>query len=566
MRSTCDGLLLPHFASRPLRRWSFRPGSLEPSTTYTEGVLNSEPFACNQGTALPAIFNIPTCYSLTTAITVSACLLQRLKGVTRRANRKTGVNTGSEQSKVHSKLPEEFSNSDLSSAFQSSLGRLCTLSEATEVVSALQSWRSALLSGATLDKTLWPPEPLGMRVRAAINDLELSAFVMKCPKLIDTVLLNILELVERSSVDAKYSDDPDEADGGGLQLPFGFNFSSEDATPPSDTSEDSGEITGRPTADTARNAQASANDPKQFASIEDMSSQTQAVQGQGGHEPQKSQDQRAQAQVQDDVESRPDATEKELNSSSSSKSSFVSRRDGAPTAGGIAVQLGESDLRDSAVSTPSSWDHYHLYQELLVCLPELQDLIRKMGRRAGLKSRLRFDLAQREKSNAGEGIVRSPRMPSETSGITRSDGQCHVLLPGELSLIAYANSKRANSTGAKALHRLRRAEASLLSYERSGWMEEKARSLSWREFRPGSERGPLICCVDTSRSMAGKEEAIAKAAVLEILRLAEDEKRRCHLFFFSGSNQLQELEVPPAPIPAAAWQGVLDRAKEPVCK
>ena len=63
---------------------------------------------------------------------------------------------------------------------------------------------------------------------------------------------------------------------------------------------------------------------------------------------------------------------------------------------------------------------------------------------------------------------------------------------------------------------------------------------------------------DTSRSMAGKEEAVAKAAVLEILRLAETERRRCHLFFFSGPNQLEELEIPAPPIPVAAWQGVLD--------
>merc|ERR1711879_1073563 len=58
--------------------------------------------------------------------------------------------------------------------------------------------------------------------------------------------------------------------------------------------------------------------------------------------------------------------------------------------------------------------------------------------------------------------------------------------------------------------------------------------------------------------MVGKEEAVAKAAVLEILRLAEEEKRHCHLFFFSGFNQVEELEVPPAPIPAKSWQCVLD--------
>ena len=120
-----------------------------------------------------------------------------------------------------------------------------------------------------------------------------------------------------------------------------------------------------------------------------------------------------------------------------------------------------------------------------------------MGRKAGLGS-LRFQEAQREDSKEGDGIIRSPQMPAETSGITRSDGSL-LLLPSELLLLAYANAKppRSNSAGARVLHRLRRAEASLLSYERSAWLEEKAKSLRSREFRPGFEKGPLICCVDT---------------------------------------------------------------------
>ena len=133
------------------------------------------------------------------------------------------------------------------------------------------------------------------------------------------------------------------------------------------------------------------------------------------------------------------------------------------------------------------------------------------------------------------------------------------MLPSELSLLAYANAQppRQSSPGARALFRLRRAEAALLSYERSAWVEEEAETLRWREFRPAQERGPLICCVDTSRSMAGRREAIAKAAVLEVLMLAEAERRPCYLYFFSGPDDLEELEVPLAPIPAQAWQDVL---------
>ena len=181
-----------------------------------------------------------------------------------------------------------------------------------------------------------------------------------------------------------------------------------------------------------------------------------------------------------------------------------------------------------------------------------------MGRRSGLKASLRFDRAQRARSKEAEGVVRSDKSPFETSGITRSDGSL-LLLPSELSLLAFANAQppRPSSAGARALFRLRRAEAALLSYERSAWVEEEAETLRWREFRPAQERGPLICCVDTSRSMAGRREAIPKAAVLEVLMLAEAERRPCYLYFFSGPDDLEELEVPLAPIPAQAWQDVL---------
>lgn len=133
------------------------------------------------------------------------------------------------------------------------------------------------------------------------------------------------------------------------------------------------------------------------------------------------------------------------------------------------------------------------------------------------------------------------------------------MLPAELSLLALAGKQPPSpaSAGARALHQLRRAEASLLSYERSAWAEETATTLRHRELRPAAERGPMLCFLDTSRSMAGRREAIAKAALLAILRQAESEKRRCHLFFFSGPGQLENYEVPPPPIPSAAWEQVL---------
>jgi uncharacterized protein with von Willebrand factor type A (vWA) domain len=52
--------------------------------------------------------------------------------------------------------------------------------------------------------------------------------------------------------------------------------------------------------------------------------------------------------------------------------------------------------------------------------------------------------------------------------------------------------------------------------------------------------GPLIVCVDTSGSMQGGREQVAKAVVLEAMRLANLQKRPCYLYTFSGPGEIIE--------------------------
>ena len=47
------------------------------------------------------------------------------------------------------------------------------------------------------------------------------------------------------------------------------------------------------------------------------------------------------------------------------------------------------------------------------------------------------------------------------------------------------------------------------------------------------EKGPLIVCIDTSQSMSGRNENVAKGALLEIVQLAHRQHRSCFLISFS---------------------------------
>ena len=55
--------------------------------------------------------------------------------------------------------------------------------------------------------------------------------------------------------------------------------------------------------------------------------------------------------------------------------------------------------------------------------------------------------------------------------------------------------------------------------------------------------GPILICVDTSGSMQGGAENVAKAVVLEALRTAHAQRRRCHVFAFGGADELIEMEL-----------------------
>ena len=65
------------------------------------------------------------------------------------------------------------------------------------------------------------------------------------------------------------------------------------------------------------------------------------------------------------------------------------------------------------------------------------------------------------------------------------------------------------------------AEKGLQTYERDGWSEFATAIVpERREVRPTADRGPILLCCDTSGSMRGARETVAKALALECMRAA----------------------------------------------
>ena len=195
----------------------------------------------------------------------------------------------------------------------------------------------------------------------------------------------------------------------------------------------------------------------------------------------------------------------------------------------------------------SGWQEVLRIRRLLERLPELARVVRALGRcRPADDTDARSPdtvevldeaVAQRPESDT----VHIPEMPGETRGIYRSD-RIARMLPAEAMLLGHPRLR--------LVWHARRAERTLLGYEDDDRMEEvrvrQSRVLRPRPSRrPGRrlEMGPILVCVDTSGSMQGGAESVAKAVVLEAMRTAHAQHRRCHVFAFGGADEVIEMEL-----------------------
>lgn len=121
---------------------------------------------------------------------------------------------------------------------------------------------------------------------------------------------------------------------------------------------------------------------------------------------------------------------------------------------------------------------------------------------------------------------RRGRAPSsgraEVTGVTWS-GTLSDVLPAEWALLGDPRTED--------LFYGRFAERRLLSLALRGPLERPPSTA-------GRRRGPIIACVDTSGSMAGQREQVAKAAVLAVARIAARSRRWVEVVAFGGPGQI----------------------------
>jgi uncharacterized protein with von Willebrand factor type A (vWA) domain len=131
----------------------------------------------------------------------------------------------------------------------------------------------------------------------------------------------------------------------------------------------------------------------------------------------------------------------------------------------------------------------------------------------------------------------SSNSKDEVKGIYQSS-DIHRVMPSEL--IYLANPETENIFYSKMF------ENKLLSYELQGYEDEvhqREIEKEKREKKAKKERGPIIVNIDTSGSMNGVPEEVAKALTLAMVKTALKEDRECYLITFSSANQTIEYEL-----------------------
>ncbi len=178
-------------------------------------------------------------------------------------------------------------------------------------------------------------------------------------------------------------------------------------------------------------------------------------------------------------------------------------------------------------------------------LPALAELLQRVGR-----SQPRPTAAPRRAPQAQPGSKPLPLRavethiagaPGELTGV-RMGASLEHLLPAEASLLRHPVGRR--------LWRARFAEGRLLAYNTQAvlvdWKPHPAATPQAAAAQPTTQplqRGPMLLCLDTSGSMRGAPELIAKAVVIAAVRSAQASGRACRLVAFGGPGELVQRDL-----------------------
>ncbi len=172
----------------------------------------------------------------------------------------------------------------------------------------------------------------------------------------------------------------------------------------------------------------------------------------------------------------------------------------------------------------TSFDVIQKYDELLKnekSIQELADLLGKMR-----EAEIEIEEEAFEKTIIRQEWVVDEFLKSEITGIHESDDLSNIL-SSEIALLS--------DEASESLFLKKYVDKSLITFSYEDKRLHQSKDYKTEIFQKvrQKEKGPFIVCVDTSESMMGRPEQIAKVLCLSILKMAAKENRKAYLINFS---------------------------------
>jgi uncharacterized protein with von Willebrand factor type A (vWA) domain len=217
-------------------------------------------------------------------------------------------------------------------------------------------------------------------------------------------------------------------------------------------------------------------------------------------------------------------------------------RDVAEVFDSLGSMLGRGWDLSHSVLKHTGWTEAKKLNRLIQRLPQIRNLLQVLGRlKAAIDGECNAEVIFEPVCRSVESLdsARIPGIPPEIHGVDRS-GEIARMLPSESILLGHPKLRM--------LWHARRAERALLSYRMEG-MDQVWRTTNETDHEealkdsPRLEQGPIVVVIDTSGSMHGAPETVAKAIALEAARVAWREKRSCLLISFGGPGEISEREL-----------------------
>lgn len=184
-------------------------------------------------------------------------------------------------------------------------------------------------------------------------------------------------------------------------------------------------------------------------------------------------------------------------------------------------------FEDTSLFSQLGWDLSKFSKEDMFIISKLDDTL--INRKEILIFLEKIGKTHDNSSNKPKKKINMPKFSNEYIGINY-DNNLLKLLPSELASLHHPLLKK--------LFYIKYSEKRLLNYSVEGNKEKKLEKIGISH-----KNGPIIICIDTSSSMNGLPEEIAKSIVLYILKTALKTKKEIYLIAFGSINELHEYRL-----------------------